>query len=347
MSIREQTEEIERETLSPEACLSMNTKGRVIPEEKCSIRTDFQRDRDRIIHSKSFRRMKHKTQVFLSPTDDHYRTRLTHVIEVSQIARTIARALRLNEDLTEAIALGHDLGHTPFGHAGEAALNEIFPGGFKHVIHSLRVVEVLEKSGKGLNLTHEVRDGIAKHSKGMGKLDNPKYRAETLEGQIVRISDLVAYANHDLDDSIRAGIITYEDVPKECINALGKSSSERINTMVMDIIGETLNNGSQKIAVSPEVEEAMVELRKYLFNTVYMNEDIKNNFSKAQKVVKELYSYFCENEEEFWKLYNKSPREGETLQRAVCDFIAAMTDLYAIWIYEKIFLPKRWQGDMY
>ena len=346
MSIREQTEEIEKNTLSPNACLSANTKGRATPEEKCSIRTDFQRDRDRIIHSKSFRRMKHKTQVFLSPTDDHYRTRLTHVIEVAQIARTIARALRLNEDLTEAIALGHDLGHTPFGHAGEDALNEIYPGGFKHVIQSLRVVEVLEKGGRGLNLTHEVRDGIAKHSKGMGNLDNPKYRPETLEGQVVRISDLVAYANHDLDDSIRAGIITYDDPPRECIDALGRSSSERINTMVTDIIGETLNNGGDKVSVSPEVEQAMVELRGYLFNTVYMNEKIKNNFQKAQKVIKELYAYFCENEEEFWKLSKKTPREGETIERAVCDFIAGMTDLYAIWVYEKIFLPRRWQGDM-
>lgn len=346
MSIREQTEEIERKVLATGACLSADTKGRVIPEEKCSIRTDFQRDRDRIIHSKSFRRMKHKTQVFLSPTDDHYRTRLTHVIEVAQIARTISRALRLNEDLTEAIALGHDLGHTPFGHAGEDALNEIFPGGFKHVIHSLRVVDVLEKGGRGLNLTHEVRDGIAKHSKGMGKLDNPKYRADTLEGQVVRISDLVAYANHDLDDSIRAGIITYDDPPKECTDALGKSASERINTMVTDIIGETLKNGADKISVSPEIEHAMVELRSYLFNTVYMNEKIKNNFLKAQKVIKELYAYFCENEEEFWVLYKRSPREGETLERAVCDFIAGMTDSYAIWVYEKIFLPRRWQGDM-
>lgn len=346
MSIREQTEEIEKKTLSSFACLSVNSKGRAEPEEKCSIRTDFQRDRDRIIHSKSFRRMKHKTQVFLSPTDDHYRTRLTHVIEVAQIARTISRALRLNEDLTEAIALGHDLGHTPFGHAGENALNEIFPGGFKHVIHSLRVVDVLEKGGRGLNLTHEVRDGIAKHSKGMGKLDNPKYRAQTLEGQVVRISDLVAYANHDLDDSIRAGIITYDDPPKECIEALGKSTSERINTMVTDIIGETLKNGGDKISVSPEIEHAMVELRGYLFNTVYMNEKIKNNFLKAQKVIKELYAYFCENEEEFWALYKKSPKEGETLERAVCDFIAGMTDSYAIWIYERIFLPRRWQGDM-
>jgi dGTPase len=346
MNIREQSEEIERQILSPYAALSAETKGRMVPEEPCSIRTDYQRDRDRIIHSKSFRRMKHKTQVFLSPTDDHYRTRLTHVIEVSQIARTISKALRLNEDLTEAIALGHDLGHTPFGHAGEAALNEIYPGGFKHVIHSLRVVDVLEKGGKGLNLTYEVRDGIAKHSKGMGAVDNPKYRPETLEGQVVRVSDLVAYANHDLDDAIRAGIITIDDVPKECVNALGRTNSERINRMVTDIITETLKFEGEKVAASAEVEQAMVELRGYLFNTVYMNEKIKNNFLKANKVIRELYQYFCENETELRKHYNKGLREGETIERTVCDFIAGMTDSYAISMYESIFLPRRWQGDL-
>lgn len=346
MNIREQSEEIERQILSPYAALSAETKGRMVSEEPCSIRTDYQRDRDRIIHSKSFRRMKHKTQVFLSPTDDHYRTRLTHVIEVSQIARTISKALRLNEDLTEAIALGHDLGHTPFGHAGEAALNEIYPGGFKHVIHSLRVVDVLEKGGKGLNLTYEVRDGIAKHSKGMGAVDNPKYRPETLEGQVVRISDLVAYANHDLDDAIRAGIITIDDVPKECVDALGRTNSERINRMVTDIITETLKFEGEKVAASAEVEQAMVELRGYLFNTVYMNEKIKNNFLKANKVIRELYQYFCENESELRKHYNKGVREGETIERTVCDFIAGMTDSYTISMYESIFLPRRWQGDL-
>ena len=346
MNIREQIEEIERETLSPLASLSAETKGRLKPEEQCTIRTDFQRDRDRVIHSKSFRRMKHKTQVFLSPTDDHYRTRLTHVIEVAQIARTISKALRLNEDLTEAIALGHDLGHTPFGHAGEAALNDIFPGGFKHVIQSLRMVDVLEKGGEGLNLTYEVRDGISKHSKGMGAIDNPEYRPETMEGQVVRISDLVAYANHDVDDAIRSGIITINEVPKKCVDALGTSNSERINKMVSDVIFETLKVGEKKVVVSAEIEEAMLELRSYLFNTVYMNEKIKKNFDKAKKVIKELYEYFCENQEEFRKLYDKPLREGETPERAVCDFIASMTDSYAITLYEKIFLPRRWQGDI-
>jgi len=346
LTIREQLEEIERETLSPLAKLSSETRGRVTPEEPCSIRTDFQRDRDRVIHSKSFRRMKHKTQVFLSPTDDHYRTRLTHVIEVAQIARTISKALRLNEDLTEAIALGHDLGHTPFGHAGEAALNEIYKEGFKHVIHSLRVVDVLEKGGQGLNLTHEVRDGIAKHSKGMGAIDNPEYRPETMEGQVVRISDLVAYANHDLDDAIRSGIITINQVPKNCIDTLGATNSERINRMVSDIIFETINLGDKKVVVSKKIEEAMLELRSYLFNTVYMNEKIKKNFDKAKKLIKELFEYFCENQGEFHKIYKREPRDGETSERAVCDFIASMTDSYAITLYEKIFLPKRWEGDI-
>ncbi|HXG30983.1 MAG TPA: HD domain-containing protein, partial [Thermodesulfobacteriota bacterium] len=266
--------------------------------------------------------------------------------EVSQIARTISKALRLNEDLTEAIALGHDLGHTPFGHAGEAVLDEIFPGGFKHVIHSLRVVDVLERDGQGLNLTYEVRDGISKHSKGMGPVDNPEYRPETMEGQVVRVSDLVAYANHDVDDAIRAGIITIDDLPRECVRVLGKTNSERINRMVTDIIFETKRVGEKRVVISKEVEEAMVELRGYLFNTVYMNEEIKDNFLKAKKIMRELYEYFCSHPEEFWKTYNRSPREGEPLERAVCDFIAGMTDSYAISIYEKVFLPKKWQGDL-
>ncbi|MGH7909474.1 MAG: deoxyguanosinetriphosphate triphosphohydrolase [Thermodesulfobacteriota bacterium] len=346
MTIREDLEEIERKVLSSLATLSSETKGRMKPEDPCPIRPAFQRDRDRIIHSKSFRRLKHKTQVFLAPTGDHYRTRLTHVIEVSQIARTISKALRLNEDLTEAIALGHDLGHTPFGHAGEAALNEIFPGGFKHVIHSLRVVDVLERDGQGLNLTYEVRDGISKHSKGMGSLDNPKYRPETMEGQVVRLSDLVAYANHDVDDAIRAGIITIGDVPRECVNVLGKTNSERINRMVTDIILKTKKLGEKKIVMSKEVEESIIELRSYLFDTVYMNEKIRRNFLKASKLMKELYEYLCANPEEFWKFYGKTHKNSEQIERAVCDFIAGMTDSYAISIYEKIFLPKRWHGDL-
>ncbi|MGI9553490.1 MAG: deoxyguanosinetriphosphate triphosphohydrolase [Thermodesulfobacteriota bacterium] len=343
MNIREQYQEIEKQTLSPLAKLSSESKGRKIPEEPCEIRTPFQRDRDRIIHSKSFRRMKHKTQVFLSPTNDHYRTRLTHVIEVSQIARTIARALLLSEDLTEAIALGHDLGHTPFGHAGEDALNDIYPGGFKHVIHSLRVVDVLENDGRGLNLTYEVRDGIAKHSKGMGPVDNPKYRPETMEGQVVRVSDLVAYANHDLDDAIRSGIIKLSDVPKEYVSILGNTSSERVNRMVTDIIFETKGLDENKVVISNELEEAVLGLRKYLFNTVYMNENIKSTFEKAKRVVRELYFYFCENDEVFWKLYGKEPIEGEEIEREVCDFIAGMTDSFALNLFNELFLPSKWE----
>lgn len=345
MNIRERYQEIEEKTLSKHAAQSSKSRGRQRYEEECSIRTPFQRDRDRIIHCKSFRRMKHKTQVFLSPTNDHYRTRLTHVIEVSQIARTISRALFLNEDLTEAIALGHDLGHTPFGHAGEAALNEIFPEGFKHVIHSLRVVDVLERNGEGLNLTFEVRDGIAKHSKGMGPLDNPKYRAETLEGQVVRISDLVAYANHDLDDAIRSGIISLSDVPSNYIEVLGKTGSERINKMVTDIINETNSLDEKKIAISSEVENAIVGLREYLFNTVYMSDRIKRTFEMSQKVIKELYGYFTQNEDHFWELYQKKREKNVSTERAVCDFIAGMTDSYALTMYERLFVPKRWEGD--
>lgn len=346
LTIREQLEEIEAKVLSPHATLSRETKGRLVPEEPCPIRPAFQRDRDRIIHSKAFRRLKHKTQVFLAPTGDHYLTRLTHVIEVSQIARTISKALLLNEDLTEAIALGHDLGHTPFGHAGEQALNEIYPGGFKHVIHSLRVVDVLERDGRGLNLTWEVRDGISKHSKGMGPIDNPKYRPSTLEGQVVRISDLVAYANHDVDDSIRAGLITIEDVPRDCREVLGTTTRERIGNMVTDIIRETQLAGYEKIALSSELEHVIVRLRDFLFDTVYMNEKIRKNFRKAKRLMKELYVHFCEDEEEFWATLGREPREGETIERAVCDFIAGMTDSYALSIYQKIFLPKRWQGDL-
>ncbi len=345
MTIREKYQEIERKYLSKYAKLSSESRGRRRPEKECDIRTPFQRDRDRIVHCKAFRRMKHKTQVFLSPTNDHYRTRLTHVIEVSQIARTISRALFLNEDLTEAIALGHDLGHTPFGHAGEAALNEVHPGGFKHVIHSLRVVDELEREGKGLNLTYEVRDGIAKHSKGMGPIDDPKHRPETVEGQVVRISDLVAYANHDLDDAIRSGIISINDVPSKYIKILGKTGSERINRMVTDIVNETNKLGESKIAMSKEMEEAMLGLREFLFNTVYMEDRIRRTFEKAQKIIKELYFYFTENEDELWKYYKKSSqRDDDSKERVVCDFIAGMTDTYALSIYEKIFLPRRWEG---
>lgn len=348
MLIRKQTEENEKRLLSPMATLSCESKGRANPERECDIRTCFQRDRDRIIHSKAFRRLKHKTQVFISPTNDHYRTRLTHVIEVSQIARTISKALMLNEDLTEAIALGHDLGHTPFGHSGEEGLNEVFPDGFRHVRQSIRVVDVLERDGAGLNLTHEVRDGIARHSKGWGKegIDTEENRPHTLEGQVTKISDLVAYSNHDLDDAVRSGIISPGDVPAEYISVLGKTASQRINTMVVDIVRQTIERDRTRILMSEEVFEALVGLRRYLYENVYASERLLSLHNKSKKVVKELYLYFCENEKIFRENFRKLPaREGETLQREVCDFIAGMSDLYALSLYQKIFLPGRWTKD--
>ena len=345
MLIRKQTEENEKRLLNPVAALSCESKGRARPERECDIRTCFQRDRDRVIHSKAFRRLKHKTQVFISPTNDHYRTRLTHVIEVSQIARTISRALVLNEDLTEAIALGHDLGHTPFGHSGEAALNEVFPGGFKHVRQSMRIIDVLERDGEGLNLTHEVRDGIAKHSKGWGKegIDTKDNRPLTLEGQVTKISDLVAYANHDLDDAIRSGIISPGDIPEKHISVLGETASRRINTMVADIVEHTMEGGLRRVLMSEDVLEALMGLRIYLYENVYTNKRLLSLHEKSKKVVKELYIYFCENEKVFRENFCKTPvREGETLERTVCDFIAGMSDLYALSLYQKIFLPSRW-----
>ena len=345
MLIREQTQENEKKFLSPVATLSCESKGRANPERECDIRTCFQRDRDRIIHSKAFRRLKHKTQVFISPTNDHYRTRLTHVIEVSQIARTISKALMLNEDLTEAIALGHDLGHTPFGHSGEAGLDEVVPGGFKHVLQSIRIVDILERDGMGLNLTHEVREGIAKHSKGWGKegIETEENRPLTLEGQVTKISDLVAYANHDLDDAARSGIISATDVPAEYISVLGETASQRINTMVVDIVEQTIARGEMRILMSDEVFEALLGLRRYLYENVYASEQLLSLHNKSKKVVKELYFYFCENEKIFRESFCKTPvRENEALQRAVCDFIAGMSDLYALSLYQKIFLPSRW-----
>ena len=345
MLIREQTEENEKKLLSSMATLSCESKGRVNLERECDIRTCFQRDRDRIIHSKAFRRLKHKTQVFISPANDHYRTRLTHVIEVSQIARTISKALMLNEDLTEAIALGHDLGHTPFGHSGEDGLNEVFPGGFKHVLQSIRVVDVLEHDGTGLNLTHEVREGIAKHSKGWGKegIETEENRPFTLEGQVTKISDLVAYTNHDLDDAVRSGIISAGGVPAEYISVLGETASQRINTMVVDIVEQTIARGGMRILMSEKVFEALLGLRRYLYENVYISERLLSLHNKSKKVVKELYLYFCENEKIFRESFCKMPvREDDTLQRAVCDFIAGMSDLYALSLYQKIFLPSRW-----
>lgn len=343
MTIREQTENIEKQILHPNACLSSKSRGRARPEKEDDVRTCFQRDRDRIIHSKAFRRLKHKTQVFLAPKGDHYRTRLTHVLEVSQIARTIARALRLNEDLVEAISLGHDLGHTPFGHAGEAILREIHPGGFDHYKQSLRVVDFLEKNGQGLNLTYEVRDGIVKHSKGKGLIisDNPKDKPATLEGQVVRIADIIAYVNHDLDDAIRAGVIKRTDVPKEIVKVIGETYSKKIDTMVRDVIKESTAIGLTNITMSEEISSVVYNLRDFLFERVYESEGIMREFNKAKGILSALYEYYLEHIDEVFK--DIPPEKRLDRHRMVCDFIAGMTDSFAFMTYERLFLPEQWK----
>ncbi|WP_022852991.1 deoxyguanosinetriphosphate triphosphohydrolase [Thermodesulfatator atlanticus] len=342
MTIRRELEEIEEKILSPWAAKSSQTRGRLRKEDECPLRTAFQRDRDRIIHSKSFRRLKHKTQVFLSPGGDHYRTRLTHTLEVAQIARTMAKALRLNEDLTEAIALGHDLGHTPFGHAGEAILNELHPEGFRHYEQSLRVVDFLEKNGQGLNLTWEVRDGILKHSKGKGPIlpDDTSKLAKTLEGQLVRVADIIAYLNHDLDDALRGGVIKERDIPRDCLKILGEKHSERINTMVKELIYATLKASDGKLHLSENIIYAMEMLRAFLFERVYEAPIVYNEFLKAKKLLKELYFYFLENEIPWDK--ENIYQEETPLHQKVCDFIAGMTDRYALALFEKYFVPKSW-----
>jgi len=339
-SIRERLEEIEREILSDKACLSSQSKGRERPEKQHPFRTDFQRDRDRIIHCKSFRRLKHKTQVFLAPFGDHYRTRLTHALEVSQIARTIAKAVGLNEDLTEAIALGHDLGHTPFGHAGEAILSQILPGGFTHHEQSLRVVEKLEYEGKGLNLTCEVRDGIAKHSKGKGDIlsKNTDDMPITLEGQIVRAADVIAYVNHDIDDAVRAGVIEDNDIPSHLVRIFGKWHASRIDRMVEDVIKSSLKNRLACITMSGEVEGGVEELRQYLYDRVYFNPDSSEELKKTEKIITDLYERLLKDPGDLVKPYPV----GDSLKRRVGDAIAGMTDLYALRLYEKMFFPRSW-----
>ncbi len=344
MTIREQTQQIEKQILNPNACLSSASKGRARPEKEDDIRTCFQRDRDRIIHSKSFRRLKHKTQVFLAPQGDHYRTRLTHVLEVSQIARTIARALRYNEDLVEAIALGHDLGHTPFGHAGEAILREIHPGGFDHYKQSLRVVDIIEKDGQGLNLTLEVRDGILKHSKGKGLIftDSDKGKPITCEGQIVRISDIIAYVNHDLDDAIRAGVIKISDIPADIIKIIGDSYSRKIDAMVRDVIQTTLSLENAKIAISQDMSFAIYSLRDFLYEKVYESDVIIKEFNKAKSILRSLYEYYLEHIDEICK--DGVPPQITERHKIVRDFIAGMTDGFALMTYERLFLPQRWNA---
>lgn len=337
MILREEIEQRELRNLTEFAAKACNTKGRVINEEKCSIRTDYQRDRDRIIHSKAFRRLMHKTQVFLAPEGDHFRTRLTHTIEVSQIARTIARGAGLNEDLTEAIAMGHDLGHTPFGHSGEEVLNEIHPGGFKHNVQSLRVVELLESgssSRRGMNLTFEVRDGILNHT-GSGI-------PETLEGQIVKTSDRIAYINHDIDDALRSGIITIRDLPEESIAVLGDTHKKRIDTLVKDMIENSY--GKPQAQLSSEKASAMNELRTYMFRNVYHNEQVKRaeDVNKVRVIITSLYEYYMQHpeklSEELLSMVDEFPMED-----LVKDHIAGMTDRYAINTYEELFVAKGWR----
>jgi dGTPase len=334
MNIREKLEKIEFETLVPRAAKSAETRGRDREEPEDDLRPSYQRDRDRIIHCKAFRRLKHKTQVFLAPEGDHFRTRLTHVLEVTQIARTIAKSLLLNEVLTEAIGLGHDLGHSAFGHAGEAALNKLVKGGFDHYRQSVRVVEVLED----LNLTIEVRDGILKHSKGeKGELlrRRPKSRALTLEGDIVRISDIIAYVNHDIDDGIRAGLLTADDIPKEIRNALGTTGAQRIDRMVRDVISATLACDYDAIMMTPEVLQALEELRTYMFQNLYLTPPVRSEFEKAQGVLTTLFQYVTSHPEEFF-----DGKSEEPVERLAIDFIAGMTDRYAINLYERLFVPK-------
>jgi len=329
LSIRKQTEKNEHIILSPYAAFADESAGRKIDEAPCDIRTCFQRDRDRIIHSNAFRRLKHKSQVFLSPEGDHYRTRLTHTFEVSQIARTIAVGLRLNEDLTEAIALGHDLGHTPFGHAGERALNAVHPGGYRHYEQSVRVCESLEKNGLGLNLSYEVINGIERHTNG-----EP---AATLEGRIVRLADRIAYINHDIDDSIRAGVMSEDDIDLSIRKVLGFSKSERINTLVLSAI----ENSADDIRLAPEIGEAMEELHKFMFAQVYTNPYCKGEEGKADIMLKQLYHYFADNPDELPNAYEEiCLREGA--DRAACDYISGMTDRFAVRKFEELFIPLSW-----
>ena len=336
-------EEREAKVLSPYAQLSSASRGRAVPEAECSIRPAFQHDRDRILHSKSFRRLKHKTQVFLVPGGDHYRTRLTHTLEVAQIARTMAKALSLNEDLTEAIALGHDLGHTPFGHAGEETLNEICPGGFRHYLQSLRVVDHLERDGRGLNLTFEVRDGIVKHSKGKGDLipDDTKDLPITYEGRLVRIADIIAYINHDLDDAMRAGLISPGSIPRDCVEELGDSHGKRIDAMVRDILDQALKSDPLTIGMSERKLGATLKLRDFLYERVYDLPTVHGDFVKSAKILRELYAYFLDHRQEFGKEAGEAYGH-EPVERSITDFIAGMTDRYAFKLYEKIFLPQPW-----
>lgn len=336
MNNRESIEKREYEFLSPLACKAAESKGRVNDEEKCEYRTDFQRDRDRIVHSKAFRRLIHKTQVFLAPEGDHYRTRLTHTLEVSQISRTVARILAYNEDLTEAIALGHDLGHTPFGHVGEKVLNNIHPGGFEHNVQSLRTVDVIEDTPRrrGLNLTYEVRDGILNHRGPVTPM--------TLEGQIVKICDRIAYVNHDIDDAIRSGVITFEDLPQREIEIIGSTHSERINNLIVDLCRNS--EGKESISLSPLFAGSLNRLRAYLFENVYNSTEVRgvSDLDKVERIISSLYRYYLEHSDEMPGVYRQIEEEEGT-EVAVKDLISGMTDRYALNLYDKLFVPQGWR----
>ena len=333
MNIRESLEEREQEFLSPYAAHSRESRGRERPEEECDIRTVYQRDRDRILHCKAFRRLKDKTQVFLAPHGDHYRNRLTHTLEVSQTARTVAKALRLNEDLVEAIALGHELGHTPFGHAGERALDKLNPMGFAHYKQSVRVAQVLEKKGRGLNLTWEVIDGILNH--------RTSGRPATLEGQVVRLCDKISYIHHDMDDAHRAGLISEDDIPITIRMLLGYTIRERLNTLIHNIVENS--QGKDTIQMSEEVYQAMMDLRKIMFQNVYLNPKAKKEEAKAIDMLSKLYEYYMEHPQKMSKEYVNLIATGTSLNQAVCDYLSGMTDQYSMQKFQEIFIPKAWE----
>jgi dGTPase len=343
---RRHQEDMEALILSPHAARARSSRGRQRPEPECPVRTVYQRDRDRVLHCKAFRRLAHKTQVFLSPTGDHYRTRITHTLEVSQIARTISRGLRLNEDLTEAIALGHDLGHTPFGHSGEAALDELFPGGFRHYQQSLRVVDLIERDGQGLNLTAEVRDGILRHSKGKGPIlgADPSTLPATFEGQVVRLADLIAYVSHDLDDALRGQVIQAGDVPPEVTAVLGHTTGERIAHMVTDVLEATDLDRAPLVLMSDATHEAMHRLRAFLYEHLYFDPKVHEPFVRAKAILGALWeTYLADTDHFFEHVWPDCPEPLRAdPRRAVCDFLASMTDRYALRLWEKMFVPRRW-----
>lgn len=343
-TIREMLEDLEERTLHPRAARSARSRGRARPETPDEERPAYQRDRDRIVHSKAFRRLAGKTQVFLAPKGDHYRTRLTHTLEVAQVARSVARALRLNEMLVEAMVMGHDLGHTPFGHAGERLLAEVVPGGFHHVIQSVRVVEVLENDGNGLNLTAEVRDGILRHSKGRGNvlLSGTGEKALTLEAEIVRIADIVAYVNHDLDDAVRAGLFTEGDVPAEIRRVLGDERGSRFRILIHDVIRRSDVDGGGHIEMSPDVHGALLALRDFLYMRVYENPVVHDEFVKAQRILRDLWGWCREDPARLVDRFGVAARGGEPLERAITDWLSGMTDRFALATWEALFVPRPW-----